>query len=65
MDKSQEVINDFGDWNIINIKLVALDKEKKKVKRPFKLGQLNLVSTAHDPGFSGLKVKACYSDRMK
>ena len=45
MDKVEEVINDPGNRNIVNVQFITFNKKKQKIKRPFKLGQFYLVST--------------------
>ena len=38
VNKGQEIVDDFGNRNIVNIQFVPLDKKKQEVKRTFKLG---------------------------
>jgi hypothetical protein len=43
VNKIQEFVGDFCNRYIVNIQLISFNKEKKKVKRTFKLGKLYLV----------------------
>ena len=38
MNEIEEVVDNPGNGNIVNIQLVALDEEQQQVKRTFKLG---------------------------
>jgi hypothetical protein len=37
MNINQEILNDAGDGNIVNIQLVSLDEKKQQVEGSFKL----------------------------
>ena len=45
MNKIQEIIDDFGNWNVVNIDLISLDKKKQQVEWTFKLRQFYLVGS--------------------
>jgi hypothetical protein len=49
MDIREEVINDLGDGDIVNIQLIPLYEKQQQVKRALKLRQLYLVRGISHP----------------
>ena len=56
MNIIQEIVNDAGNRNIINIQFIPFNKKQEEIKRSLKLRKFDLVrSIIHDPRV--LKIK--------
>ena len=47
MDVSKEIIDDPGNWDIVDIQFISFNKKKQKVERTLKLREFYLVRIIH------------------